>query len=100
MRLALIPLARPGVGLRHERVALRRRLAREVVVALQHLRLGLHLALVAHARFLPTPNGPETVRQQAVPTLGAKLRKGVLVRLIVAIAGLFTMLVLVVPVPA
>ena len=75
----------------HERVPLRGRLARHVVLADEHLRLVLDLALLVHADPFPFPYTADTVRQHSG-------RKVVLMRLLVAVSGLVALIVLILPV--
>ena len=78
--------------LRNVRIAVRGRLPRQLVVALEHLRLVLDLVLLVllHRQILPSLNGGKTDCQQR------RLRLS-LMRLIVTLAGVFAVLVLVLP---
>ena len=84
------PLPGPWRRLGHERIALRGRLAGEVVLALEHLRVVLDFPLLVHRDPFPFPYRADTVPQHSRP-------KVVPMRLLVAAAGLVSLLVLILP---
>jgi hypothetical protein len=80
-------LAGPRPGLGHEGVAVRGRLARELVVTLEHLRFVLDFVLLAHRASLSL----SLQSRHRLETPPAYLR---VMRILVAASGLFTLLVL------
>jgi hypothetical protein len=81
--------ARPR--LRHERVSLRGRLPRELVLALEHLRLVLNLAFLVHVGSFPFPYRADTTPKHAGRTV-------ILMRALVIGTGLVSLLILILPI--
>ena len=86
---AALPGTRPGLG--HERIALCGRLAGDVVLANEHLRIVLDLAFLVHADPFPFPYRADTGSQHTS-------RKVAPMRVLVAAAGLVSLLVLILPI--
>ena len=77
---------------------MRRRLPRQVVVALEHFGFRLNQTFVAHEGLLPSPYSRKTERVQRRHRVSLSVEeKGARMRFLVTAAGLFTLLVLVLP---